>query len=114
MDSSAEQGYAAEWSSGESGSSGSRDVTTGTSLRGTSTLQDLRRATITDLPENVSPVARQREDPLPSGSAAWKAGHCLVAQHEYGQAAEYFRRMLLSSDLLTVEAAEVAVQLCAT
>ena len=113
MDSSAEQDYAAEWSSGEGDSSGSRDVTAGTSLRGTSALQDLRRVTITDLAENVSPAARQREDHLPSGSAIWKAGHCLVDQHEYGQAAEYFSRMLHSSDRLTVEAAEVAVELCA-
>ena len=113
MDSSAEQGYAAKWSSGDSGSSGSRDVPSGTSLRGTSALQGLRRTTIADLPENVSLAARQREDHLPSGSAVWKAGHCLVDQREYGQAAEYFSRMLHSSDRLTVEAAEVAVQLCA-
>jgi hypothetical protein len=113
MSSSAEQGYAAEWYSGESGSSGSRDVPTGNSLRGTSALQDLRRTTIADLPENLSSAVRQREDHLPSGSAVWKAGHCLVDRYEYGQAAEYFSRMLHSSDRLTVEAAEVAVQLCA-
>jgi DNA-binding SARP family transcriptional activator len=113
MSSSAEQGYAAEWSSRESGSSGTRDVPTGNSLRSTSALQDLRRTTISDLPKNLSPAARQREDHLPSGSAVWKAGHCLIDRYEYGQAAEYFSRMLHSSDRLTVEAAEVAVQLCA-
>jgi len=62
-------------------------------------------------------AARQRDDRLPLDAAAWKLGHDLIDRHEYERAAECFRRMVLlaeaSGDRLSVQAVEVAVELCA-
>lgn len=117
MDSSVGQDRVTEWSSGEGDSSGSRDVPTSISLWSTTPLPDRRRGATVNLIENVSSVTQQRRDYLPFGSVAWSLGHGLIDRHEYGQAAECFRRMLLSAedsaDRLSAEAAEVAVQLCA-
>jgi DNA-binding SARP family transcriptional activator len=117
MGSSAERDYAAELSSGEDGSSRSRDVLAGAYPQGMSAPQVQRRAKMEELPGNVSVAARQRDDHLSCDSAAWKLGHDLIDQHEYVRAAECFRRMLLlteaSADRLSIEAAEVAAQLCA-
>lgn len=117
MGSSAERDYATEWSSGENSSTRSRDVLAGTYPQGMSTPQVQRHATMEQLPGNVSVAALQRNDHLPFDSAAWTLGHDLIDQHEYVRAAECFRRMLLlteaSADRLSIEAAEVAAQLCA-
>ncbi len=120
MDSSAERNCAVEWSGEESGSSGSRDVPTGASPRGTTALHDRRRVSVAgssvSSPGGVTAAARQRSDHLPFGPAAWKLGHDFIDRREYERAAECFRRMLLPAetpvDRLSVEAAEVAAQLC--
>ncbi len=117
MDSSAERDYAVERSNGEGGSSVNRDVLTGKSPWSTTALQDQGRATTGDSPGNVSVAAQQRDDRLTLDTAAWKLGHDLIDRHEYERAAERFRRMLLlaeaSADCLSVQAVEVAIQLCA-
>lgn len=117
MGSSGERDYAAEWSSGEGGSSRSRNVLTGASPRGVDTFHDRRRAETADLLGDVPDMARQRNGHLPFGSAAWKLGQDLVDRREYERAAECFRGILLSADTpadrLSAEAAELAAQLCA-
>lgn len=117
MDSSAEGDYLVQRSDEEDGSLGGRDVPPGVSRWTTTALDDRCQATIADLGENVAGTSRQGEDQLPLDLAAWKLGHDLIDQHEYGRAAECFRRVLLSggasTNRLSIEAAEVAVQLCA-
>jgi DNA-binding SARP family transcriptional activator len=117
MDFSAERDYSAQRYNEEGGPLGNRDVPIGASLWTTTALDHQHQATMADLPENVSATARQREDHLPFGAAAWKLGHDLIDEQEYGRAAECFRRVLLSvgtsANQLSIEAAEVAVQLCA-
>jgi DNA-binding SARP family transcriptional activator len=117
MGSSAERDYAAEWSGKEDDSLRSRDVLAGAYPQGMSAPEAQRRTTMEELPGNVSVAPRQRDDRLPFDSEAWKLGHDLVDQHEYVRAAECFRRMLLlteaPADRLSIEAAEVAAQLCA-
>src|SRR5215210_3435044 len=98
MVSSAERDYATEWSSGEGDSSRSPDVLTGASPRGANALHDRRRAETADSPGDVPDMARQRNDHLPPGFAAWKLGQDLVDRREYERAAECFRGVLLSAE----------------
>lgn len=116
MDTSAKPDQIAQGFSKEGGPSGSQDVPTGTSLWSTTALYNQRQDTTEDLPENASAAVRQSEDHLPFASTAWKLGYEFIDQHEYGQAIECFRRMLLPADALAeplyIEAAEIAAQLC--
>ena len=67
-------------------------------------------------PGSVPVEASQVDARLVLDPADWKLGHDLIGRHEYGRAAEYFRRTLLSAeasvDRLFAEAAQVAVELC--
>ncbi|MCA1716826.1 MAG: hypothetical protein LC781_08200 [Actinobacteria bacterium] len=80
-------------------------------------LHDHRLATMEGSRGNVLAEARQEGDHLPPGTAAWKLGQDLVDRREYERAAECFRGMLRSAETpverLSIEAAEVAAQLCA-
>jgi DNA-binding SARP family transcriptional activator len=117
MDSSPERDHIAQLSSREGGTPESQNVLNSNSSWSTAALYEQCRDGRADLPESASTAARRREDHLPLDSPTWKLGNDLIEQHEYARAAECFRRVLLavgtSADQLSIEAVEVAVQLCA-
>ena len=93
------------------------DSYNGTSSGDTTAFHDRRLPTIVGSRGDVTAAAgREKGDPSP-GCAAWRLGHDLVDRREYERAAECFRGMLLSADTpvdhSSVQAAEVAAQLCA-
>ena len=116
MDAGVERDRTVEWPGGGSGALTGRGSSTGASPGGTTALWGRRRITAEGSPGEGTVAARQRDDGCSSGSAAWELGQDLVDKREYERAAECFRRMLLPADppvdRLSVEAAEVAAQLC--
>ena len=101
----------------ESCSSEGCDPYAGTSSGETTAFHDRRLSTIAGSRGDVTAAAgREKGDPSP-GLEAWRLGHDLVDRREYEQAVECFRGMLLSAgtpaDHSSVQAAEVAAQLCA-